>query len=69
VCRSFHRSHSHPNSLTLASRRTGQLFNLKFTAKQLQRQSKRSEKSIDKEKLKLKKVHACEWLAGCLRVC
>jgi ABC-type amino acid transport system permease subunit len=33
-----------------------QLFNLKFTAKQLQRQSKRSEKSIDKEKLKLKKV-------------
>ena len=34
-----------------------QLFQLKFAAKQLQRQAKRSEKEIRKEKLKLKKVN------------
>jgi len=33
-----------------------QLFNLKFTSKQLQRQAKKSEKSIKTEKLKLKKA-------------
>eukprot|EP01102_Stenamoeba_stenopodia_P003005 TRINITY_DN1293_c0_g1_i4.p1 TRINITY_DN1293_c0_g1~~TRINITY_DN1293_c0_g1_i4.p1 ORF type:complete len:193 (-),score=64.95 TRINITY_DN1293_c0_g1_i4:59-637(-) len=33
-----------------------QLFNLKFTSKQLQRQSKKSEKAIKDEKLKLKKA-------------
>jgi len=33
-----------------------QLFNLKFTSKQLQRQSKKSEKAIRDEKLKLKKA-------------
>eukprot|EP01096_Ripella_sp_DP13-Kostka_P010007 TRINITY_DN3884_c0_g1_i1.p1 TRINITY_DN3884_c0_g1~~TRINITY_DN3884_c0_g1_i1.p1 ORF type:complete len:213 (-),score=114.86 TRINITY_DN3884_c0_g1_i1:123-713(-) len=33
-----------------------QLFNLKFTSKQFQRQAKKSEKEIKKEKLKLKKA-------------
>ena len=33
-----------------------QLFQLKFASKQLQRQSKRSQKEIRKEKMKLKKV-------------
>jgi len=33
-----------------------QLFNLKFTAKQLERESKKSQKQIAKEKLKLKKA-------------
>lgn len=33
-----------------------QLFNLKFTSKQFQRQAKKSEKEIKKEKLRLKKA-------------
>ena len=33
-----------------------QLFNLKFTSKQLVRQSKKMEKDAEKEKLKIKKV-------------
>ena len=36
--------------------RTDQVFNLRFTAKQLQREAAKSEKEITAEKLKLKKA-------------
>ena len=61
VAVSFHRNHKLFTSLTLE---TEHLFNLKFAAKELQRNSKRCDKEEKAEKAKVKKVglhkdHVC----------